>query len=294
MNKIYRTWSLMSACWQILKKDKEMLLFPLISGLCCLLLLASFVLPFYLTGSWQPPKAGAETGHHVMYYGMTFLFYVCSYFVVVFFNCAVVACATIRMSGGDPSVADGIRAAASRLPAIFGWALILATVGLIVRIIEDRSKKVGQLVAGLFGMAWTLVSFLVIPILVVENKGPLKALSESTQLLKKTWGEQLVGNFSFGLIFFLLGIPDWPVHRRRGDLPYRAGAGAVGVAGDLSGGTVFLRAQRTGAGGVPGGVSARGDGAEISAWRASSTKAALLSDVRADVSFHEAIPHQRA
>src|SRR5947208_1147087 len=114
MNKIYRTWSLMSACWQILKKDKEMLLFPLISGLCCLLLLASFVLPFYLTGSWQPPKAGAETGHHVMYYGMTFLFYVCSYFVVVFFNCAVVACATIRMSGGDPSVADGIRAAASR------------------------------------------------------------------------------------------------------------------------------------------------------------------------------------
>ena len=207
MNRIHRTWLLMSACWQILKKDKEMLLFPLISGLCCLLLLASFVLPFYLTGSWQPPKAGAETGHHVMYYGMTFLFYVCSYFVVVFFNCAVVACATIRMSGGDPSVADGIRAAASRLPAIFGWALILATVGLIVRIIEDRSKKVGQLVAGLFGMAWTLVSFLVIPILVVENKGPLKALSESTQLLKKTWGEQLVGNFSFGLIFFLLGIP---------------------------------------------------------------------------------------
>ena len=87
---------------------------------------------------------------------------------------------------------------------------------------------------------------------------------------------------------------DWPVHRRRGDLPYRAGAGAVGVAGDLSGGTVFLRAQRTGARGVPGGVSARGDGAEVSAWRASSTKTALLSDVRADVSFHEAIPHQRA
>ena len=61
--------------------------------------------------------------------------------------------------------------------------------------------------AGLLGMAWTLVSFLVIPILVVENKGPLVALKESTQLLKKTWGEQLVGNFSFGLLFFLLGIP---------------------------------------------------------------------------------------
>src|SRR5262249_53677864 len=61
--------------------------------------------------------------------------------------------------------------------------------------------------AGLLGMAWTVVSFLVIPILVVENKGPLAALRESTELLKKTWGEQLVGNFSFGLLFFLLGIP---------------------------------------------------------------------------------------
>src|SRR6266487_1004413 len=92
-------------------------------------------------------------------------------------------------------------------PSDCRWALVSATVGLVLRIIENRSEKVGRFVAGLLGMAWTLVSFLVIPILVVENKGPLKALSESTQLLKKTWGEQLVGNFSFGLIFFLLGIP---------------------------------------------------------------------------------------
>lgn len=207
MNKISRTWSLMSACWQILKKDKEMLVFPLISGLCCLLLLASFALPLYFTGAWQPPTSDAETSRQVMYYGMLFLFYVCNYFVVIFFNCAIVACATIRMGGGDPTVGDGFRAAASRLPVIFGWALVSATVGLVLRIIEERSRKVGRIVAGLLGMAWTLVSFLVVPILVVENKAPLAALKESTQLLKKTWGEQLVGNFSFGLLFFLLGIP---------------------------------------------------------------------------------------
>src|SRR6266487_5184828 len=92
-------------------------------------------------------------------------------------------------------------------PSDCRWALVSATVGLVLRIIENRSEKVGRFVAGLLGMAWTLVSFLVIPILVVENKGPLVALKESTQLLKKTWGEQLVGNFSFGLLFFLLGIP---------------------------------------------------------------------------------------
>ena len=197
----------MSACWKILKKDKEMLVFPLISGLACLVLLASFAIPIYFTGAWEPPKSGADSSRQMMYYGTLFLFYVCNYFVMIFFNCAIVACATIRMGGGDPTVAEGFRAASARLAVIAGWALVSATVGLVLRIIENRSEKVGRFVAGLLGMAWTLVSFLVIPILVVENKGPLVALKESTQLLKKTWGEQLVGNFSFGLLFFLLGIP---------------------------------------------------------------------------------------
>jgi len=215
----------MSACWQILKKDKEMLVFPLISGVCCLLLLASFAIPIYLTGAWEPPKSGADASRQVLYYGTLFLFYLTNYFVVIFFNCAIVACATIRMGGGDPTVADGFRAAAARLPVIAGWALVSATVGLVLRIIENRSEKVGRFVAGLLGMAWTLVSFLVIPILVVENKGPLVALKQSTQLLKKTWGEQLVGNFSFGLLFFLLGIPAYALVV----LGIMSGSGAVAL-----------------------------------------------------------------
>jgi hypothetical protein len=89
--------------------------------------------------------------------------------------------------------------------------VVSATVGLILRIIEDRSDKIGQIVAGLLGMAWTVVSFLVVPILVIENKGPIVALKDSTALLKKTWGEQLVSNFSFGTIFFLLAMPAFVV-----------------------------------------------------------------------------------
>ena len=207
MGKIARTWSMMSACWQVLKQDKGLLLFPFISGVCCLALLASFAVTLYTTGHWQPPGAKTGTNQQAVYYGIFFLFYVCNYFVIVFFNSAIVACATIRMSGGAPTVADGFRAAASRLPVIAGWAVVSATVGLILRIIEDRSEKVGRIVAGLLGAAWTVVSFLVVPILVVENKNPVAALKDSTALLKKTWGEQLVGNFSFGLLFFLLSIP---------------------------------------------------------------------------------------
>ncbi len=207
MSKIMRTWSLMSECWQVLKQEKSLVVFPLISGICCFLLLASFVVPIYLTGAWRPPGHDAAQARQIAYYGTLFAFYVANYFIVVFFNAAIVACAALRMGGGSPTIGDGLRAAAARLPVIAGWALISATVGLILRVIEDRSDKGGQFIAGLLGMAWTVVSFLVVPILVLENKGPVAALQDSTALLKKTWGEQLVSNFSFSGIFFLLSIP---------------------------------------------------------------------------------------
>jgi hypothetical protein len=207
MGKLSHTWSLMGASWRILKQDKEILIFPLLSGICCLLVLASFAIPIISSGSWELPEENATTQQQIIYYGTLFLFYFCNYFVIVFFNSAVISCAAIRMGGGDPTAGDGFRAALSRLPLIFGWALVSATVGLVLRIIEDNSKTVGRIVAGLLGMAWTVVSFLVVPVLVIEKKGPISALKESTMLLKKTWGEQLIGNFSFGLIFLLMNIP---------------------------------------------------------------------------------------
>jgi hypothetical protein len=207
MGKFSNTFSLMRASWEVLKKDKEILIFPLISGICCLLVVASFAIPLVVSGNLRPPGEEATTNQQIAYYGVLFLFYFCNYFVIVFFNSAIIACAVIRMEGGNPTAGDGFRAAFSRIGLIAGWALVSATVGLILRIIEDRSKTVGKIVAGLLGMAWTVVSFLVVPILVVEKKGPITALKESTALLKKTWGEQLIGNFSFGFIFFLLFIP---------------------------------------------------------------------------------------
>lgn len=209
MNKIFRTWSLMGNCWQVLKEDKSLLLLPFISGICCMLLLASFAVPIVLTGVWHPPGQDAATIQRVIYFGTVFAFYAANYFIVIFFNAALVACAATRLTGGNPTIGDGLRAAASRLPLILGWALISATVGMLLHIIEDRSPKIGRIVAGLLGMAWTVISFLVVPILVIEGKNPFAAMQESTILLKRTWGEQLVSNFSFGGIFFLLAIPAW-------------------------------------------------------------------------------------
>jgi hypothetical protein len=184
-----------------------MLIFPLISGICCLLIMASFAIPTLLSGGWQTLGEETSTDNQVMYYLLLFAFYFCNYFVIVFFNSAIVSCATIRMRGGDPTVSDGLREAAARLPLIAGWALVAATIGIILRIIEDKSKGIGKIVAALLGIAWTLASFLVVPIMVIERINPLDALKKSASMFKKTWGEQIIGNFSFGLVFFVLGIP---------------------------------------------------------------------------------------
>ncbi|HUK83392.1 MAG TPA: DUF6159 family protein [Verrucomicrobiae bacterium] len=205
--RISYTWSLMRASWDVLKQDKTLLLFPLLSGVSCLVVLASFAVPMWLTGVWESPKHEATQAQQVLYYGTLFLFYLVNYFVITFFNTAIISCAVLRMIGGQPTVADGFREAASRLPQIAGWALVSATVGLVLRIIEDRSEKIGRIVAGLLGMAWTVVTYLVVPIIVVERKGPFAALKGSTALLKKTWGEQLIGNFSFGGVLMLLLLP---------------------------------------------------------------------------------------
>src|SRR4051794_4768665 len=160
--KISYTWSLMDASWDVLKQDKELLLFPLLSGICCTLVLASFAYPLWLTGSWQPPQGDAPPEKQVAYYGVLFLFYLCNFTVITFFNTAIIAGAIERMSGGDPTVGSCLNASLSRLPLIFGWALVSDTVGLVLRIIEDRSKAVGRFVAGMLGMGWAIASFLVV------------------------------------------------------------------------------------------------------------------------------------
>jgi hypothetical protein len=205
--KFSYTWELMGASWDVLKQDKELLVFPLISGVSCLVVLLSFAFPLWYTGSWQPPARNAHWQQQALYYGVLFLFYLCNYFVITFFNTAIISGAIERMSGGDPTVTSCLNAAASRLPLIFGWAVVSATVGLVLRMIEDRSEKVGAFVAGLLGMAWSIATFLAVPVLVAERKGPIEALKGSASLLRKTWGEQLISNFSFGFVFFFLAIP---------------------------------------------------------------------------------------
>jgi hypothetical protein len=143
-----------------------------------------------------------------------FLFYVVQYTVIIFANAALIGAAMIRLKGGDPTVGDGFRIAFQHIGSILGYALLSATVGMILRVISERSGTLGRIVVSLVGLAWNLATYLAVPVLVIEGIGPVEAIKRSTGLLKKTWGEQIVGNFSIGLVFvlatvlvILLGIP---------------------------------------------------------------------------------------
>lgn len=200
-DSIGRSWELAKGSFRVLRSDKELLIFPLLSFIALVIVSISFFFPFM----WVGGVASAQNGEaNIASYVVAFVFYVVSYTVTFFFQTALVGAAMIRLDGGDPTLGDGLRIAFSRLPKIIVYAVIAATVGMILRWISERAGIVGQIVGGVLGFAWSVATFLVVPVLVVENVGPFEAIKRSTGYLKRTWGEQLIGNVGIGLVFGLL------------------------------------------------------------------------------------------
>jgi uncharacterized protein DUF6159 len=196
------SFALVKASANVLRLDKELMVFPLMSGIATILVSASFIAPFAVTGGWE---IFAEDAGYLSY-ALGFLFYLAQYFVIFFFNAALVGAALIRLDGGDPTVSDGLAIASKRMGAIIGYAAIAATVGMVLRAISERSGLLGRIVVGLIGMAWTLTTYLTVPVLVTKNVGPIDAVKESAALFRETWGEQVVGNFGLGWAIALMSV----------------------------------------------------------------------------------------
>ena len=203
MGRLENSWRLVKASAAVLRADKELIVFPIASGAALLLVTATFAFPLWASGYFDRFDDG---GANVGAYAVAFLFYLIQYIVVTFANAALVGAALIRLRGGDPTLADGLRIAWSRAGVILGYSLIGATVGVILRAIQERAGIVGQIAAGIVGIAWGLITFLVVPVLVVEQIGPIEAIRRSGALLKRTWGEQIVGNFGVGLAMLVVSL----------------------------------------------------------------------------------------
>jgi hypothetical protein len=197
------SFALVKASANVLRLDKELMVFPLMSGIATVLVAASFIAPIFMIG----PEIFVE-GESASYaaYAFGFLFYLVQYFVIFFFNAALVGAALIRLDGGDPTVSDGLAIASKRMGSILGYAAIAATVGMVLRFIAERAGFLGRIVTGLIGLAWTLTTYLTVPILVTKDIGPVDAVKESVAIFKRTWGEQVVGNFGMSIAVTLMAI----------------------------------------------------------------------------------------
>jgi len=198
---ITRSWNIVKKSFGVLMSEKKLLAFPVLSLLALLALLASFIVPVFVFDN------------SMLFFPLLFLFYFASYFVAIFFNVALVHASGEKLEGRQVSINGSASFAFSKALNIAGWALFSATVGLILGMIRSQSNSKGmggiivRIVASIIGVAWSFATFLVVPVMVFENVGPLAAIKRSVELLKSTWSEQVWGTFSISGIIFLFYLP---------------------------------------------------------------------------------------
>jgi Family of unknown function (DUF6159) len=132
--------------------------------------------------------------------------------VVLFFNVVLVAAADQVFGGEEPDIGAAKRVARSRLGAIIGWGLVSFGVGFVLGALSESKGAAGRFAASWGAAMWSLVTFLVVPVLTFEGVGPFAAMKRSTSLFRQRWGEQVSGNVVIGgvagvivLVGFLVG-----------------------------------------------------------------------------------------
>jgi hypothetical protein len=200
------TWSnsmeLLKSSWGVLREHKSLVIFPVISAIATIILMAALVLPMYFF-------TGVKDGHvdsNVWFYVFFFIFYLVGSFIVIFFNTGLIACAQECLRGGEADFNYGLSIATKNIGKILGWAAINATVGLVLKMIRERAGIFGAIAASIIGVAWNLITFFVIPVMIFQGFGVIDSIKESGSIFKRTWGENMVARFSLGLIFFLFAL----------------------------------------------------------------------------------------
>jgi hypothetical protein len=192
---------LLKSSWTVLRENRSLVWFPVVSSIATVILIAALALPAYFLTGVKDGQADK-----VMFYVFFFIFYLITSFIVIFFNTGLIACAKEAMHGGDPTFGYGMSVAAKNIGKILGWAAISATVGMVLKMIRERGGILGAIVSSIIAIAWNLITFFVIPVFVFQGLGVIASIKESAALFKKTWGENMIARFGLGIVFFLLAL----------------------------------------------------------------------------------------
>jgi hypothetical protein len=197
MGRFHNSVALAKSSWQVLRDDKHLTILPLLSLLSTIVLAVAVLLPIGLIAR---DGSGNYDGSKPLVWVLGFLGSVALTYIVVFFNAALVFAANSRFQGEPVSVGDAIHAASARSHVLLPWAIVSATVSVVLRAVEQRGGVIGRIVGSIAGVAWSVVTFLVLPVLVFEGIGPIAAVKRSGELFKHTWGENLMTNAGIGIV----------------------------------------------------------------------------------------------
>lgn len=208
-DRLSNGWKLGKTSLRTILDNPSLMLFPVISGFSLVLVSISFFGGGYLLFG-EEILAVSEDGNGEnqlsgVAYFLAFIFYFINYFLIVFFNVGLVHCARMILEGRPTSVGEGLRFAQTRLMSVLGWALLAATVGIILKTIQEKTGSIGSIITGIIGIIWSVATFFVVPVLAYEDLSPFEAIKRSASIMKEKWGESIGANFSFGL-FTLIGL----------------------------------------------------------------------------------------
>lgn len=208
-DRLSKGWTLGKTSLQTIQENPSLMLFPVISMTSLILITISFFTSgYFLFGEDIAAGNIDETltnNIDVILYIAMFLFYLINYFIIVFFNVGLVHYAKMILEGKETSVSEGIQYATTRAGTILAWASLAATVGIILKTIQERSGAIGSIIVSIIGMVWSIATFFVVPVIAYEDVNPIEAVKRSSLIMKEKWGESIGANFSFG-IFTLIGI----------------------------------------------------------------------------------------
>lgn len=209
MGKFANSKALASASFSVLKSEKQLAAIPIVSAITCGVIAVGVGGGVLLTGDFNSDPAPGQQEFAMT--PLSWLFGLIGLFVIgliaQMFVATLIASANERLDGGRFTMGQAFSKAASRTPSILGWSAINSTVGIVLQAIRDKAGFLGDIVAGLLGAAWNVLTWLVLPIIIVEGIGPIAAIKKSAQLLKNTWGENLLAQAGIGIIGFLLMLP---------------------------------------------------------------------------------------
>ena len=241
ISRTERSWRLIRASLAVISADGELLLLPLISGLATCALATAFIWLGTSSGTFQAMhEQGPASGMTADFYVWLFVFYVVQYSIVYFFNTALVGAALERLDGGDPTLRSALGVALRRIGPIVGYAFISATVGMLLRLVAERLGFIGRIIETSVGLAWTVATFLVVPVLAAEGIGPVEAIEKSVALLKKTWGESLIGTAGMGIVFTAITVVAAVVFMGGGSLALKSGFETLALVMFIVGGATIL------------------------------------------------------